>query len=180
MAKTDNFFAEMRLLWHNVFYGNDKITSIFSFNGTLSRSLGWATASVLYCMLQIINIFDIKILTYIFGLLIFYCVLALAQKRCRDFGSAGTFWIILVTALMLLKSSLYFLDTEDINSLSAKWQKVGNILYCFAFIPFLIPSKPEPDLNLRSPLLKYPLIYTAICWILAVITTAIVNHFAGI
>ena len=38
----------------------------------------------------------------------------------------------------------------------------------------------ERDENLLSPLLKYPFLYTMICWILAIVATLAVNSYAGV
>ena len=170
----------MYLFWRNVFCGNDKMTSVFSFTGTLNRSLGWGTAVILSFLLQSITWLNIEIITYLSSFIIFYCILALTQKRCRDFGSSGTFWIIFVSIVMLLEILIYFLNIHGMITLYPKLQQYEKILYCFLIIPLLIPSKPKPDLTLRSPLLKYPLLYVVICWILAIIATFLVNHYADI
>ena len=180
MAKNDNFFSEMYLFWRSIFCGNDKMTSIFSFKGTLNRSLGWGTAIILSFLLQSVTWLNIEIVTYLFSLIIFYCVLALTQKRCRDFGSSGTLWVIFVSIVMLLETLVYFFNTYDTITLYPKLQQYEKILYCFLIIPLLIPSKPKPDLSLRSPLLKYPFVYAFLCWMFAIIATLSVSYFANI
>ena len=177
MAKIDTLLKEMYSFCYGIFCGNDKVSSIFSFDGTLSRSLGWATAIVLHLILQMISWIDIKLITYIFALVGFYCILALVQKRCRDFGRAGTFWIVFISLLMVMEHLIYFLNFENMEMLYLRLQKTENFLYCLLIIPLLIPSKPKPDLELRSPLLKYPLLYVALCWVLAISATWIVSRY---
>ena len=48
---------------------------------------------------------------------------------------------------------------------------------------FLIPSKPAekqiaPDV--RTPLLKYPLLYVGAVWLICISATLTVNHYAGV
>lgn len=179
MAKTDNFFMEFYLFWRGIFRGNDKMTSVFSFDGILNRPLAWATAIVLHLIMQVAGWLNIEVFTYIFGLAVFYCILALLQKRCRDFGSTGTFWIIFVSILMLTESILYFLNRNGLGIIYPEWQQVERFSYCLLIVPLLMPSKPAPDLKLRSPLLKHPLLYTIICGMFVILATMAVNHFAG-
>lgn len=176
MASHNNVFSEFNLMVRDFLFGNDKMTSVFSFKGTLNRSLGWVTASVLWLILTIINDYT-KIMTCITGPVIFYCTLALVQKRCRDYGSSGTFWIIYVSIIMILESAVYFLNPESIGPLYPKLKDTTGTLYFFTLIPQLIPGKPEPDLSLRSPLLKYPFLYTVICLGLAILIPVLVNIF---
>lgn len=180
MRKINTFFTEMYIFWRDIFFGNDKRSSIFSFEGKLSQLSGWGTASILYFILQVISWFGVDMVTYIFGLSMFYCVLTLVQKRCRDFGSTGSFWVIFVTIVMLLDSCTYFVGTNSNIVFIQNLQQLANILYCLLIIPLLIPSKAEADLRLRSPLLKYPLVYIGICWALAIAATLTVNHYAGV
>ena len=181
MASTDSFFEEMYLFWRGILYGNDKVSSIFSYKGTLSRSLGWATAIILSFITQTIGWLNNEIVSYISDLMIIYCVLALIQKRCRDFGSKGTFWILAYSAVFVIAQAFYFIDLSTIERL---WRNVSvgarDCQLIILLLLFLIPSKKDADLNLRSPLLKYPFVYVGICWALAVGATLAVNHYLGI
>ena len=180
MAKSDSFFSELYLFFRNIFYGSDQATSIFSFNGKLNRCLGWATACVLNFMLSIVGWFNIDIITYMFAFVIFYCVLALIQKRCRDYGSSGTYWIIFASFLMLFEVIIYFFNETDLGTRYYKLQQLEKVLYCFLVVPLLIPSKANVDERIRSPLLKHPLIYTLICVMLAIGATIGVNYYNGV
>ncbi len=180
MKKEENWYQELYCFWHGMIYGTDKFPSIFSFNGLLNWRSAWLTALVIYFVVQCISWLEIPLITYISGLLFFYCVLALVQKRCRDFNSAGTFWIIYVTITMILISSIYFVDVFNSEYIYRNIWRLSNFCYAFLVFPMIIPSKPNPDMNLRSPLLKYPFLYTAICWVFAICATLTVNHYAGV
>ena len=163
----NNLFTDMRIFGRNIFYGNEKFTSIFSYEGVLNRPLSWAIACILNMFLQIVSWLNIEVITYLFGFVIFYCVLALVQKRCRDFGSSGTFWVIYASILMLLESFIFFFDVDMVGELYIEVEKLEKILYCFLIILLLIPSKTGVDMKLHSSLLKYPLLYVFICFILS-------------
>ncbi len=120
-------------------------------------------------------------IAYVVELVAFYCVLLLVQKRCRDFGSRGTWWILAVTFSMIFNKAFQFIDMHTADGLWYSLHKYAFWVQLIVFLPlFIIPSKSNPAMNLRSPLLKYPLLYTTICWVLAIAATATVNHYAGI
>lgn len=181
MINTDSFFEEMYLFWRGILYGNDKVTSIFSYKGTLTRSLGWATAVILYFMTQTIGWLNSEVISYIANLMICYCTLALIQKRCRDFGSKGTFWILAYSVAFTVAQAFQF---TDINELEPLWRNVCIVAQdcqlIILFLLFLIPSKKDADLELRSPLLKYPFVYMGICWLAAIGATLVINHYFSI
>ena len=178
--KNSDWRQDICQLWHFIFRGTENTTSFFSFEGILNRQYAWGTVAVIYAFLCIVNVLRIPLITYIVGLMSFYWILALVQKRCRDFGSKGTFWVIFVTLIMVLESSLYFVDVFHSELIWKYIWYASGIMYICLLIPALIPGKPDADINLRSPLLKYPLLYTAVCWVLAIVATLAVNHYAGI
>ena len=53
------------------------------------------------------------LLSYICGLLLFYCVLAMVQKRCRDLGYKGTFCILIYSITTILTAAFYFVDETE-------------------------------------------------------------------
>ena len=62
---------------------------------------------VLHLMLQTISWLNVDLITYSFGFVIFYCILALMQKICRNFNSSGTLWIFIASVLMMLECIIY-------------------------------------------------------------------------
>lgn len=160
----------------------ENIRVIFSFDDVVNRR-----QFILFLIFinAVFHIFDIiwysPHLSYIAGILSFYCILALIQKRCRDFNSAGTLWILAVSLGFIANKACHFIDTQTADTFFRNIYIIAlDFQMAIYLLLFIIPGKPEPDLNLRSPLLKYPLIYTAICWILSIIATVTVNYFAGI
>ena len=178
MNSIKNLLSEIYQFWRKIFYGTEDMPSIFSFKGRLNWRFAWATAIIIYLLIELVSLFEIPIINYLFGLLMFYCILALVQKRCRDFGSRGTFWVLYITFTMFLKSTVYYLSSVVNKPILETVQQMDRIAYCLLFILFFIPSKPDADENLRSPLLKYPLLYTSVCWVLAIsLTLAVKHHF---
>jgi len=167
-----------------VFIGTEKNTSIFSYVGRMDRIRAWAAGVILYSFFSIVSSFRHPLFIYWFGLAIFYCVLATIQKRCRDFGSKGTWWVLAATLVAILNASVYFVDTTQKETIWYKLEEMGIMGYCLlVLLLFLIPSKPAekqiaPDV--RTPLLKYPLLYVGVVWILCIVATLMVNHFAGV
>ena len=153
------------------------IFSVFSFKGILKDYQMFGETAIIYSFVYFAEFLNNNLLTYCIGLICFYALLAAIQKRCRDFGSKGTFWVLLATVIMLLGSVLYFMDLANADIL---WKRVAQtevLLMLVLCALFFIPSKPEPDMNLRSPLLKYPLLYVAVCWALAIGLTLTISHY---
>ena len=178
MLTLKKILSEILKFWHRIFWGTDNFPSIFSFNGVLNRSLAWATALIIYFVLECISWLELPLITYLFGLFSFYCILALVQKRCRDFGSRGTFWILFITIVMLFQSVIYYTEILENRSLSENIRQTARILYCIAAVILFIPSKPNVDMELNSPLLRYPLLYSVICWISAISLALTINHYS--
>lgn len=178
MVTLKKLFSEILKFWHQIFWGTDNFPSIFSFNGVLNRSLAWATALIIYFVLECISWLELPLITYLFGLFSFYCILALVQKRCRDFGSKGTLWILFITIVMLSQSIIYYTEILENRSLSESIHQTARILYCIVAVILFIPSKPNVDMELNSPLLRYPLLYSVICWILAISLALTINHYS--
>lgn len=120
-------------------------------------------------------------ISYWLDLASFYCVIAAVQKRCRDFGSRGTWWILAVSFVMVANEACHFLDAQQVEGF---WKNINLAVFMgqiMAFLPlFFIPSKQDTGANLRSPLLKYPLLYVGVCWVVTIAGTLAVNYLAGI
>ena len=160
-----------------ILFGSEEITPILSVKGILNRSQFFAIIITLLMFNSWVRIINVEIFKYLFGLLSFYCFSAAIQKRCRDFGSMGTFFILCSTFLMLIIYGIYMLESQSFVILYVR-NVVLFILLCLLLL-FFIPGKEEKDESLRSPLLKYPLLYAVICWILAVSATLAVSRYTG-
>lgn len=155
---------------------------IFSLDGIISGKQFALMLFLMALVFQPVNLerYSLKI-AYVVELVAFYCVLLLVQKRCRDFGSKGTWWILAVTFSMIFNKAFQFIDMHTADGLWGSLHKCAFWGQLIIFLPLLIiPSKPDADINLRSLLLKYPLLYTAVCWVLAIVATLAVSHYAGI
>lgn len=113
-----------------------------------------------------------------FAFMYFYFIAI--QKRCRDFGNSGTWWILAYSAATILYSATYFVLPEERDSWLKYCGYITAALYLFILPLFIIPSKPDADINLTSPLMKHPVIYTAVCFVLCIAATWTVNHYYGI
>ena len=120
--------------------------------------------------------------SYLIDLVLFYCVIVAVQKRCRDFGSRGTWWLLAVSLTMLFDKACHFIDIQKAEILWKDVRLMTLIMQIVVFLPlFLIPSQQEKiAAEERSFLLKYPLLYVFICWSIAIAATLTVNHYAGI
>ena len=120
-------------------------------------------------------------LSYIANLCSLYFMLALIQKRCRDFGSSGTYWILAFSIAFIGDMAFSFCNVQEAEDLL---RHIYFVMVCIQLIVFicllLIPSKANVDERIRSPLLKHPLIYTLICIILAIGATIGVNYYNGV
>ena len=164
------------MICYTVIVGSEMITPAYSVKGVLRRSLFFVVIVSFSFMFSLIEIFNIRLLTYLVGLLFFYGLLAAVQKRCCDFNYCGTFFILILTFSMFFTSALYFVDVSQ-DIFLKRLSQINSCLQIILISLFIIPSKKDVDMCLRSPLLKYPLIYTAICWILAITSTLLVNSY---
>ena len=147
-------------------FGSKDITPILSVKGMLNKGQFLAVVMALFIFYSWIRMLNSAIITYLFGLLLFYCFFAAIQKRCRDFGNKGTMFILSATIMMLVVYAVYTLDGHNDILLCAMSIVIFTILCILPL--FFIPSKKEKDETLCSPLLKYPLLYAVICWGLAI------------
>ena len=170
----------IRELTYAVIFGSKKVTPIYSVYGLLTGIQFFIIMAILGIFYSIFGYFHNALLTYMAGLILFYAVLISAQKRCRDFGSSGTFWILVISIVFISDMSLHFIDIPTASTFIKKASLfISEIQIVVFFLLCVIPSKPKPDLKLRSPLLKHPLLYTIICGMFAILATMAVNHFAG-
>ena len=97
------FFSE-------IINGTSEETSIFSYNGRLNEFQYTRTLIVIMILSDPIHYIPNKMLHYFWTLLIFYFMLAAIQKRCRDFGTTGKWWILVATIIFLIDRAFYFVD----------------------------------------------------------------------
>ena len=156
------------------------IEAFFSFKGVWEGVVFWSAMVFVYVIAKDFAEDGKTFLSYALWVSLFYCAIAAVQKRCRNFGSIGTWWILVFSLAYILKSSTYFIDISMKNSMFYQW-RLG--WYAVVFTLIFIPSKSQAEQiagNIRSPLLKYPLLYVGVCWVLMIAGTLAVNHFAGI
>ena len=161
-----------------ILFGSEYITPILSVKGVLNKYQFLAVVIALSIFNSWIKMLNSAIITYLFGLLLFYCFFAAIQKRCRDFGNKGTIFILIATTMMLVVYAVYMLDDHSVILSYAKGIVIFTILCILPL--FFIPSKKEKDETLCSPLLKYPLLYAVVCWVLAIGATWAMNSYAGV
>ena len=130
-----------------------------------------------------VNIKYLPQLSYMLDTASIYCVIAAVQKRCRDFGTKGSFIILIISTVMIVNEAFYFTDILS----ESFWKNINLAVFVgqvTVFLPLiLIPSKPQAEQiadNIRSPLLKYPLLYVGVCWVVTIAGTLAVNYLAGI
>lgn len=154
--------------------------SLFSPKNILSRK-NFTCLTIILCIAAYPpDFFDNLLMAYTFNSLIVYVTLLSIQKRCRDFGNSGTWWILAYSAATILYSATYFVLPEERDSWLKYCGYITAALYLFILPLFIIPSKPDADINLTSPLMKHPVIYTAVCFVLCIAATWTVNHYYGI
>jgi len=162
------------------FLGKEELKEMFSFEGRATRSMIMWVLSVIYLCNILVQKLGVQWLSYVVNLLLFYPALAVIQKRSRDAGQRGTFFLVCYSICLIMSCAEHFGKIPPDILLR---QYAGHILgffYLLLLVLCVLPSKPEADLNLRSPLLKYPLVYTAICWALAIAATIGVNYLTVI
>ena len=173
-------------LFHKILenmFGAQTLMSFFSFEGKIGRNQFFFVMVLIGLCRQ--TLFSNILLKYIAGLLLFYIVLATVQKRCRDFNSNGTVYVVLYSVVLFVFASNFFVTEHVFNriveNIRIMMMLVASIISVIIFITLSYKiSKPNSNMSLRSPLLKYPLLYTAVCWVLAICATLTVNHCAGV
>lgn len=166
-------------IWYNV---KENICFAFLFKNIVNRWHFVIFLLFINALFKSFNlVYDSRILSYLEDLMLFYAILALIQKRCRDFGSKGTFWILAYSVAFTVVQVFHFTDIDKLEPLWRNIYVVGLDLQVAIFLfLFLIPSKKDAELKLRSPLLKYPFVYVAICWLVAIGATLAVDHYFSI
>lgn len=173
----DEVFMPFYRLFRALIFGTEKITPFYSFDGRLSRGQFFLILLIFYEIVSGIGKLTNPIITYILCLLSLYALLAAVQKRCRDFNYNGTFWILYITIITLFRSALYTSYLPSDESVFINLLRFSHISYGPLLILLCIPSSDNPDLNLRSPLLKHPLLYIMICWIISISLILITHLF---
>lgn len=169
----------MKNKFNKLINSNEMYNVLFSLKGVLNRpafAMGMCTA---YFGLLIIKSFAVPVLAYIVGLLLFYPVLLVIQKRCRDFNCKGTLFILAYTFLIVSMSAEYFVYDKNMLPFYEYVRYAQAIMTAIVMLLFFIPGKKDKDENLCSPLLKYPLLYAVVCCILAVTATLTVSYYTG-
>ena len=133
--------------------------------------------SLIYLIGQIVDLFNIAILSFIVSLTLLYVAAITIQKRCRDIKIRGTLFILAYSLAVIISSTAYFV--ADVYKIPFLHHIIGGG-YLVNLLLLFIPGKPDPDPELHSPLMKYPLGYTAFCFILAILATIAVNHLANV
>ena len=119
-----------------------------------------------------------------FAYMVFFCAsIAAVQKRCRDIGIKGTFFIIIFSILLPIVFYLKYARMHNI-AFPDHW-KAGSglvilvLLLCHFFL-LSVSGKPDKNIKLISPLLKYPYIYMGICFIVYFIGFYLLMQYKGI
>lgn len=162
---------------YRVIFGCEGITPVYSIKGTLSRGEYLIVLVFLSSIFSIIRWLQFPLITYCCGLLLFYAVLMTVQKRCRDLGHKGTVWILILTEVMLWQYLQFWTDAPKEDMLWNGIAKITGILTLSLSVLFFIPSKAGTDKNLSSSLLKYPFLYTAFCWAMAIGTSLWAKYY---
>ena len=122
------------------------------------------------CILNFISDGILHLNIIIFNIMVYavlFVMLASIQKRCRDMNIRGTFFILIFSVLLPI---IFYLKYARINSIHFSEDKTVPI--CLVLILFLschlilllFPGKKEKNMELISPLMKYPYIYVGVCY----------------
>ena len=169
------------LVFFEKIFGVKNIFYFTIFEGRINRNQFFCTVALIYFCLYYIETWNSNFLEYISMLLLFPWLLATVQKRCCDFGVKGTGYIFAYTIFFIVFLLSSF---TSINEIVMYWRYIYGFCHLLSVIIFITlsykPSNSNPNMSLRSPLLKYPLLYTAICWVVAISATLIVNYYNGV
>ena len=153
-----------KLIW-----GENPGSFYFSFNGTFNRLQFFGALVTLNFFFNFVAAQGILFFTFACGLTVFYATLAAIQKRCRDIGQKGSVCILIFSAaypatcyLDYMKEQNIFIN-DSVEKILALF--IGLYLLVYLFLQFM-PEAKEKEMNLSSPLLKYPKIYFVICVII--------------
>ena len=159
------------------FFNKNDLKDIFSFDGLATSPMIMWVMSLIYLCNTISQQTGIPLFSYIVKLLLFYPAFAVIQRRSRDAGMKGTFFIVCYSICLIMSSAEHFVKIPHDIIIRQYVGHITSFFYLMILFLFIIPSKKEADLSLRSPLLKYPLIYTVVCWIIAIMSTFLVNSY---
>ena len=178
-VKQENIFKEMLRV---LFLGHGTIKSFFSSEGIIDSEHFVASILSVFFMTNVLWP-EKTYISYGFWLLLFYCVIATVQKYCRNIGSVGTKAILLFSLIYILESAGYFVNISAGEELFHQQtdKTCGWFLLIFAVL-YTRSSSAEQQIaaDVRSPLLKYPLLYVGAVWLLCIVATLTVNHYAGV
>lgn len=160
--------------------GTRGMSPAYSIHGIINGYQFFITILAFFCIQSFVNLFKLPLLSYITGLILLSFMLFAVQKRCRDFNYDGTVFIMTVSLAVILTYATTYINYTDMNRFWKWTQLTEVVLYCITLFLILIPSKPDADINLTSPLMKHPVIYTAVCFVLCIAATWTVNHYYGI
>lgn len=150
----------------------DILQYFFSFNGVATRLDYLGIVCILNLVLDAIMRFNNIFLDAFVYAVFVYIFLAFVQKRCRDFNTKGTFFLVVFSLLFPI---IFYLKFSRINSINfpSDWNiGIAIVIMIFLvchFILLLVPGKKEKNMSLMCPLLKHPYIYVGVCYILYLI-----------
>ncbi len=159
--------------------GKKELKEIFSFDGRTTQPMIIWVLSLIYLCNRLVQEIGASMLAYIAELLLFYPALAAIQKRSRDANMKGTFFVVCYTMCIIRRSVEHIVPISQDIIIGQYTGYVMSFFYTMILLLCVLPSKPEADMSLRSPLLKYPLIYTTICWVICIVATVSVNSLTG-
>ena len=152
----------------------ENIMTIFSVEGVYSQQAILWVFSLIYILRIAVDSFNILLLSYVVTLLLFCPGILAVQKRCRDFGQNGTWEIICYTLFLILMCVTDFVKSIEHTDFNTYLGYIKSLLGIAILIMCVIPSQKNPNLEVRSPLLKYPFLYIMICWLISVGTNMLV------
>lgn len=158
-------------------FEEDLLVSCFSFNGTINRRgfLGFVVGLLLPS-----TIFP-NTIWLLLSVFVFYTMLSLIQRRCRDFNYNGTIFVAIYSVYFLILICTMYMHSywqqfkkflRENESCAYTYFGIVFVYYISLLLLVLIPEKKEKDLTLRSPLLKHPWKYVAFCYSIYIICLA--------
>lgn len=98
----------------------------------------------------------------------FYMSLVAIQRRCRDMGLKGTFFILLFSLLYPVIFYSKYIRIHPVV-LPDNWKIIASLIifvfFVYHLILLLFPGKEKKNMELICPLLRHPFIYTGVCLI---------------
>ncbi len=152
--------------------GDDYLAFYFSTKGTFDFGQTIYlifTLNAGLILLKILNFLPVMILgSYID----FYCSFVAIQKRCKDFGSKGTIYLIIFSIfypVIRIFGYFGFINKEMLNIPDYLYLVIYVIYIIYWIVLLLKPPSKEKNPNIISPIFKHPIIYFSICIVLSLI-----------